>query len=129
MQKHETHAEPKVTGTGFDLEGTPFYVVPSSSELSRSHIVKLLSTGLVCDCKDYFYRQRRCKHIAAVIEHQSVHQLALARTLMSETMEILRRVNAELDAMDRRDKTSIAASRETPERWGCRSQRAFSLLA
>jgi predicted nucleic acid-binding Zn ribbon protein len=129
MQKHEAHAEPKVTGTGFDLEGTPFYVVPSRSELSRSHILKQSPTRLACDCKDYFYRQRRCKHIAAVIEHRCGQRFALVRTLMNETMATLRRVNAELDAMDRRDKSGIAASHKTPERWRCRSQRPFSLLA
>ena len=129
MQKHATRAELRVTGTGFDLDGTPFYVVPSSSELSRSHIVKHLPTRLVCDCKDYFYRQRRCKHVAAVIEHRCGQRRALVRTLMNETMATLRRVNAELDAMDRRDKSSIAASQKASEQWGCRSQRPFSLLA
>lgn len=71
------HEELVVMGTGVLLSGHGFYVIPSSSEPGRSHIVEQLPSRLSCDCKSFHYRGR-CEHVRVVIAHKERLQLQLA---------------------------------------------------
>lgn len=136
--KTQTHDEPAVTGTGVDVEGTPFYVVPSSTEPGRVHLVRQLPRRLVCDCKAAHYG-KRCVHVAAVVAHKQRQQLAIARaeSVAEVTAGLQATLGAGLDdiAATLREMTGTATS---PTGYGVKSAprqsllnrtRAFSLLA
>lgn len=54
-----------ITGNGTLASGTAFYLVSSSSEVGRSHVVTCQPGHLTCDCRGFFYRGK-CAHIALV---------------------------------------------------------------
>jgi hypothetical protein len=119
--KHQLQDELAVTGTGVDVEGTPFCVVPSQSEVGRSHLVRQLPSKLLCDCKAARYGCR-CAHVAAVVAHKQRQQLAIAQA-EDVTTRILTRGTARLNAMDASDQD------RTPAGYGVRSAHRQPLMS
>lgn len=126
MRKSEESTEVlPVVGSGVLIDGTPFYCVPSQTEAGRVHLVRQFPTRLSCDCRGYHYRGK-CAHLEAVKAHKRALQLAeadrayqVARAEVAETRRTLEAINRTAGA---------AATSARTERWGGRSQAAFSLL-
>lgn len=129
--------ELRVVGVGELENGHGFYLVPSESDPTRFYVVEQLPTRLECQCKDAFYRRRACKHIRAVEAHKQKIELAAAEARDSEQeadrdtrWSITHAGRAALSAATPAEASSASrGTHGTPERWGSRSQRAFSLLA
>lgn len=126
MHKPQESAEVlPVVGSGVLLDSTPFYVVPSQSDEGRSHLVQQLPMRLSCDCKAFHYRGR-CIHVRSVVAHKQALQLAEADRAYKLARADVAETRRELQAINRT--ASAAATSARPERWGGRSQAAFSLL-
>lgn len=112
----------RVIGTGVLENGHGFYAVTSSSHPDMVYVVEQWPSRLECLCKDRLYRRRECKHIRAVTEHKRRLQLNLAdaEAIIASAAAT---VGSQLDAI-----AATAREMAAPERWGGRSQAAFSMM-
>lgn len=59
--------------------GAGVYMVPYSGSCGGSgaaHVVTIDRDRAVCDCTDYRFRQRQCKHLGAVVHYLIIAPLA-----------------------------------------------------
>jgi hypothetical protein len=113
---------PEVVGRGIDTHGCELYVVPSASEPTRAHLVRVVgpSGRYRCDCTAGQHG-RTCRHVRAVIalelaEMERGIELKRQATAiaLAATNARLARVNASIDAAARRETSAPARSNPAP---------------